>query len=47
MNELIEKFIETNSSIHDWDRKELNQLSKFVKEEIKGEGAEHWGGNWN
>ena len=43
MNELIEKFIETNSSIHEWDKKELNQLSKFVREEIKGKGAEHWG----
>jgi hypothetical protein len=31
MNKLIKKFIETNFLIHDWDRKELNQLSKFVK----------------
>ena len=47
MNELIEKFIETDSSIQDWDKNELDKLNKFLKKEIIGKHNEFQFGTTN
>jgi hypothetical protein len=33
---LIQKFVENNIPINKWDKKELDQLDKLLKKEIKG-----------